>query len=147
MGDRFFDFDAARAERLAAPPPTMRVFGEVVELPRSVPAAIHLVAARRESEVVTFELLVELVGYLVGADRVERWVAERPDLEEDDVRDLYYGAMRVIQASDTPDPEAHPPATGEQASGGETSQSTGGHSKPTSPVSTASTSPVLSGTT
>lgn len=118
---RFYDFDAARAERQAEPPPTMRAFGEDVELPRSVPAAIHLAAARRGDQPITLALLVELLGFLVGAERIERWLAEN-DLDEDDVRDLYYGAIRAIQIQD-PDPEAEPPETGGQD--GSTSPSTG----------------------
>lgn len=132
---RFYDFDAARAERLAEPPPTMVAFGETVELPRSVPAAIHLTGARLAASEVTLAVLVELLGYLVGPERINRWLAEHA-LEEDDVRDLYYGALRTIQIED-PDPEAEPPETGDPD--GQTSPSTGAPSSPTSAASTTST--------
>ena len=121
---RFYDFDAARAERCEAEPPTMLVFGETVELPRSVPAAIPLRVAATPDLMVTTALLVELLGLIVGDDTVKRWVADHR-LEQDDVRDLYYGALRVIQErEEEPDPEAQPPATGDPD--GETSPSTGG---------------------
>jgi hypothetical protein len=139
MGDRFFDFDAAREERAKTPPPQMRAFGEVIDLPRSAPAALHLAAAARTDEQVTLPLLVELLGMLVGAERVEGWLRDH-DLEEDDVAELYYGAIGTIQQAV---PEAQPPETG--GSDGQTSQSTGEPSKPTSNASTASTSDEPSG--
>lgn len=147
MGGRFYDFDAARAERQAAtPPPQMLVFGEVVDLPRSTPAVVHLTAARMGAQAkVTLALLVELLGACVGADRVARWLDEHPDLEEDDIRDLYYGALDAINQAEDAEGEGPPPAPGE--SPGASSPSTGGPSKPTSPASTTSTPPPPSGTT
>lgn len=127
-----YDFDKARAERLSAPAPSMVVFGETVELPRSVPAAIHLEAASRKDEKITFAFLAEMLGLLVTPARVERWVTEH-NIEEDDLRDLYYGAIGVINEVE-PDPEAEPPETGDQ--GGETSSPTGVQSSPTSNAST-----------
>lgn len=122
---RFYDFDAARAERCQSEAPTMLVFGELVELPRSVPAAIPLRVAATPDLMVTTALLVDLLGLIVGPERVNAWVTEH-NLEQDDIRDLYYGALRVIQErdEDEADPEGQPPATGDPD--GETSPSTGG---------------------
>ena len=140
MGGRFFDFDAARAARHEAPPPRMRVFGDTIDLPRTVPVAAHLAVERYgPDQRLTLGVALELLGILVGQDTVDRWVGDHPDLDEDDVIDLYYGAMRIIQAND-PEPDAEGEAPAPEAGApqpGEMSSSTGGSSKPTSDGSTA----------
>ena len=142
MGERFYDFDAARAERLARPAPTLRAFGETVDLPRSIPAALSLTVAAKHGQPLTVPVLVEFLGYLAG------WMAEHPDIEEDDLISLYVGARHAIQQRES-EGEAPPPATGEPEPGsdGPTPPSTGSASRPTSPASTTSTSPEPSGTT
>lgn len=135
---RFYDFDAARAARRAAPPPTALIFGETVELPRSMPAAVYLMRERNSAaNEVTATMLIDELRLLVG-DRVDGWVLEH-DLEEDDLLELLHNLVRLVN---TPEPgggaEGEAPAPAAGASPPDPSSSSGSSSSPTSPASTGS---------
>lgn len=134
----FYDFDAARAARRAAGP-VLRAFGDEVRLPTSMPAALVLLRARvRDEGLVTVAMATEQLRTMVGA-HIDTWMADNPDLDEDDLVDLLANCVRLINESEPDVGEASAPAPG--ASGSPTSSSSGRSSKRTSPGTTASTSP------
>ncbi len=135
----FYDFDAARTERRARGP-VLRAFGDEVTLPTSMPVALVLLRARVAAEgTVTVAMAADQLRTMVG-DRIDVWMAENPDLDEDDLVDLLGGCVRLIREHEGEDREgeARPPAAG--ASGSSTSSSSGRSSKRTSSGTTASTS-------
>lgn len=133
----FYDFDAARAERRARGP-VLRAFGDEVRLPTSMPAALVLLRARVAAEgIVTVDMAADQLRTMVG-DRIDVWMADNPDLDEDDMVDLIANCVRLINEQDHDEGEAPAPDPGASASG--TSSSSGRSSKPTSPATTASTS-------
>jgi len=134
----FYDFDAARTARRARGP-VLRAFGADVRLPTSMPAALVLLRARVAAEgIVTVDMAAEQLRTMVG-DHIDTWMAENPDLDEDDLVDLLANCVRLVNEQDPDVGEAPAPDPG--ASGSPTSSSSGRSSKPTSNGTTASTSP------
>ena len=76
------DFDAAWAEieEASGPSPRIKVRGEVIDLPHSMPAKVALYTVRHrerlEGKAPDLEAVHELAGLLLGADRVARWVED-----------------------------------------------------------------------
>jgi hypothetical protein len=126
VAPRTYDFDANRAET-EGKGPVMRAFGEDVQLPPSLPARIPLMweRARLDPEAagqeLTLSAMLRLLGTLVGADRVERWLDDptRP-LGDDEVVDLIRRATALYSPAPDPDDlvedddegEAEAPKTG-----------------------------------
>lgn len=138
---RHIDFDAAW-EALSGPQaaPTLTIHGELVTLPADEPVA--LVLLRRQLEVdgasVTYDRVLEVLGVVVGADVVARWVDAGIGREKLAVLVVTLASMWMPEA----DPgEARPPATGVPVPSGSstTSSTAGGSSSATSPASTGST--------
>jgi len=86
MSSRFKDFDAYWAEQ-AQEPIRIRVFGQVEELPPSLPLAVMLraqriVAGRSEGEEVPAAELLGIAADVFGQERVERWAAKGMTIEQ-----------------------------------------------------------------
>lgn len=140
MTDRFVDFDAAWAELTAADdPPRMRVRGEVVDLPPSMPAKVVLFQARNrdrlEGAAPDPEAVAEMAGMILGADNVAQWVDDGMAMAQ--LYTLVLSAQALIYGRRRSDEgEAEPPETGDSSP---TSSPDGPPSKPTSPASTDGT--------
>lgn len=97
MSERFRDFDAFWAEQRREPV-RVKVFGEVHELPPSLPAAVILrlwrmmAAGRGEDEVSPAEVLA-LAEAIFGRERLDGWAAQ--GLTFDQLQDLLRWAMEV----------------------------------------------------
>ena len=135
------DFDAAWAEMeaQAGPAPSIKIRGEVVTLPRSLPASVVLYGvrnrARLEGAAPDPEGVNELAGLLFGAERVAGWVDDGMTMAA-----LYTAYLlakaAMYQAKKDPEGEAQPPATGASST---TSSPDGSPSKATSNASTVGT--------
>jgi hypothetical protein len=86
MADVTIDFDelwAARGE-----PPSVKVFGETIALPHSIPVKVAILRNELGPDApLTVDVVVELLKPFFG-DRVERWIVEQR-LERDQLIALY----------------------------------------------------------
>lgn len=139
MSERFYDFDASWEDRRTKrPPPTIRAFGETIELPMATPAAVVLLRTRwgeeqGEGALLSLDQIIELLRHYVG-DRVDRWMADHaPDIDQ--MTELWLMINALYLAG-----EAEAPETGATTTDSSDLPSKDGHaSKPTSGASTAST--------
>lgn len=77
---KFFDFDQFWKEtQTDEPGPVIRVFGEDVELPKDLPAAVPIRALRLQamgSGEIPAEEIVHLADVLFGREQLDKWLSE-----------------------------------------------------------------------
>lgn len=127
MSGRHVDFDAAWREQAdrQGDPPSIRVLGEVTELPRSMPAKWVFLEERHRREnpdrTATIDDMRELLGVVVGDAEVDRWIDA--GLGIDELVEVWLSVKLIYaevvlqrtadgQGSGEPDPESPAPATG-----------------------------------
>lgn len=140
---RYADFDAA-LEETTAEPLMVRLYGQDWPLPATMPAAVPLRMARlladgRDQESLSMAEILAIAGDVFPPETLDAWLAKGIDVDllGQVVSWVFKQYMGKALDGDEPDPG--------EASAPSSSSSGGGSSKPTSPASTDSTSPVLSG--
>lgn len=132
---RFFDFDAAWAERRDAEPVQAKVLGRIWDLPAVLPAAVLLRAIRLveggDRDLAPHEI-IGLAADLVPRETLDQWLDLGIDVDQ--LADVLRTLLPVYMGTDPG--EAPGPETVAQSSG--QSSSTGQRSKPTSNASTGS---------
>lgn len=95
MSERFYDFDAARAETLAEPL-VVRAFGEDIELPPECPARLMLTLD--DIDAITSQQFLDALQDVFGEDRVRRWLSSGESLEA--IGQLFGSVMLLYQGVD-----------------------------------------------
>lgn len=131
------DFDDDWAEEDArAKPRRIKVFGEIVEIPRVMPALLVLFAykARTGGDDTKRDMkpdeIVRMVGVLVGQDRARSYIDRGIGFER--LVDMLVRIQKLYKQQRDSEGEAQAPAATETATGGSgSSSSTGASSSPT----------------
>jgi hypothetical protein len=139
---KYADFDLA-LEEANAEPMVIKLYGQEWPLPGVMPAAVPLRMARllvdgKDQESLTMPELLTIAGDVFPTATLDAWLGKGLDIEllTAIVKWVFEQYMGVALDDGQPDlGEAQAPSS---------SSSGGGSSKPTSPASTASTSPVPS---
>lgn len=141
LDDVDVDFDDDWAEEDAkAKPRRIKVFGEIVEIPRVMPALLVLFAYKARTggddtkRDVKPDEIVRMVGVLVGQDRAKGYLDRGIGFER--LTDLLFRTMKLYKQTAS-EGEAQAPAAPETETGGSgSSSSTGASSLPTGAANT-----------